>query len=184
VWTPEGAPIGTVILFENRSGAMAYDVRDIAAGRATLDRPVLDDVTGPPLRELVDILVANGLYEKEAQAMVDTWSDSWFEEGARLLYIVPQQAVDAILPLSISPTPSAVARVFVGRMELVTPVTRRAVRLALAMNDRAALEKYGRFLQPIGDRVLPDVSPLDRGLLAERLKAVASPWAVQSPSCR
>ena len=92
VWTPEGTPIGTVILFENRNGAMAYDVRDIAAGRATLDRPALDDATGTPPRELVRILVANGLYEKEAQAMVDTWSDSWFEEGARLLYIVPRQA--------------------------------------------------------------------------------------------
>ena len=184
VWTPEGTPIGTVILFENRNGAMAYDVRDIAAGRATLDRPALDDATGPPLGELVHILVANGLYEREAQAMVDTWSDSWFEEGARLLYIVPRQAVDAILPLSVLPAPTEVARVFVGRMELVTPVTRRAVRLALAMNDRVALEKYGRFLQPIGDRVLPEVSPLDRGLLAERLKAVASPWAVPTTSCR
>jgi hypothetical protein len=184
VWTPEGTPIGTVILFENRGGAMAYDVRDIAAGRATLDRPALDDATGPPLRELVHILVANGLYEREAQAMVDTWSDSWFEEGARLLYIVPRQAVDAILPLSVSPAPTDVARVFVGRIELMTPVTRRAVRLALAMNDRVMLEKYGRFLQPIGDRVLPEVSPFDRGLLAERLKAVASPWAVPATSCR
>jgi hypothetical protein len=184
VWTPEGTPLGTVILFENRGGAMAYDVRDIAAGRATLDRPALDDATGIPARELVRFLVANGLYEREAQAMVDTWSDSWFEEGARLLYIVPRQVVDAILPLSIAPAPLDVARVFVGRMELITPVTRRAVRLALAVNDRITLEKYGRFLQPIGDRVLPEVSPLDRALMADRLRAVAAPWAVTANSCR
>ena len=56
-----------------------------------------------PQRELVRILVANGLYPKEADAMVDTWSDSWFEEGARLLYIVPRQAVDEIVPLTIAP---------------------------------------------------------------------------------
>jgi hypothetical protein len=128
--------------------------------------------------------IANGLYEKEAQAMVDTWSDSWFEEGARLLYIVPRQAVDAILPLSITPAPLDVARVLVGRMELVTPVTRRAVRLALAINDRITLEKYGRFVQPIGIRVLAEVSPLDREVMADRLKAVASPWAATTNSCR
>jgi hypothetical protein len=184
VWSPEEAPLGDLILFENRRGTMAYSVRKVSTGRATLDRPALDDTTPTPQRDLVRILVAHGLYPKEAEAMVDTWSDSWFEEGARLLYIAPRPAVDAIVPLTITPAPSAVERVFVGRMELVTPVTRRDVRLALATNDRATLYKYGRFLQPIGDRVLAEVSPLDRALMSERLKAAAYSWPVPASGCR
>ena len=156
-------------MFENRKGAVAFEVHHVGGSRATLDRPSLEDATSSPQRELVRILIANGLYPKEAEAMVDTWSDSWFEEGARLLYIVPRQAVDEIVPLTIAPAPSDVARVFVGRMELVTPVTRREVRQALATGDRDTLAKYGRFLQPIGERVVQDASPIDRPLLGERL---------------
>ena len=36
----------------------------------------LDDPTPTPQRDLVRILVAHGLYPKEAEAMVATWSDS------------------------------------------------------------------------------------------------------------
>jgi hypothetical protein len=39
--------------------------------------------------------------------------------------------------------------VFVGRMELITPATEQAVERAFAAGDRATLEKYGRFLEPI-----------------------------------
>ena len=48
-------------------------------------------------------LVKQGLYRKEAAAMVSTWSDSWFEEGTRLFYFMPQSKVDEILPLQIRP---------------------------------------------------------------------------------
>ncbi len=37
--------------------------------------------------------------------MIDTWRDSWFEEGSRLIYILPESAVNAMLPLEIDPTP-------------------------------------------------------------------------------
>jgi hypothetical protein len=184
VTTPDAAPIGDVILFENRRGAVAYDVRHLATGRATMERPALDDAPRTPRQDLVRILVAQGLYQKEAQAMVDTWSDSWFEEGARLLYIVPKSAVEALVPLTISPPPVETARVFVGRLELVTPVTIRDVRLALATDDRAMLAQYGRFLQPIGKRVLAEVSPLDRDLLAARLRLAGGSWSEPTTTCR
>ena len=180
----KGAPIGDVIMFENRKGTVAFEVHHVGGSRATLDRPSPEDAASSPQRELVRILVANGLYPKEAEAMVDTWSDSWFEEGARLLYIVPRQAVDEIVPLTIAPAPSDVARVFVGRMELVTPVTRREVRQALATGDRDTLAKYGRFLQPIGERVVQDASPTDRPLLNERLAAVTAAWMIPKSSCK
>src|SRR4029453_17910313 len=53
VSTPANTPIGDVILFENRRGAMAFDVRSLSTGRATLDRPKLDDATVTPQRGLV-----------------------------------------------------------------------------------------------------------------------------------
>ena len=85
--------------------------------------------------------------------MIETWRDSWFEEGTRLFYIVPRRAIDAILPLDIQPTPSQIARVFVGRMEVITPAIREDVKQAIAKNDRSTLEKYGRFLEPIARRI-------------------------------
>ena len=88
------------------------------------------------------------------------------------------------MPLTIAPAPSDAARVFVGRMELVTPVTRREVRMALATGDRATLAKYGRFLQPIGERVVQDASPIDRPFLTERLQAVTAAWMMPTSSCR
>jgi hypothetical protein len=62
---------------------------------------------------------------------------------------VPEEFVNRILPLSISPVPAQTARVFVGRLELVTPATEKAVESAFAAHDRATLEKYRRFLEPI-----------------------------------
>jgi hypothetical protein len=103
---------------------------------------------------VVDMLIAQGLYQDEAQAMFETWRDSWFEEGSRLLYIVPRQFVDSVLPLSISPAPAQTVRVFVGRLELITPATQRAVEQALATHDRATLAKYNRFLVPIIERII------------------------------
>jgi len=146
------APLGDVILFENRRGAMTFTSHHLAGSTVQLPRPDLDDASGAPLAELKQILVKHGLFEAEAQAMVNTWKDSWFEDGSRLLYIVPAASVEAILPLKISPAPSAVARVFVGRIELVTPATLRDVRTAIDAGDRAALAKYGRFLEPIAQR--------------------------------
>ena len=63
--------------------------------------------------------------------MVETWRDSWFEEGTRLIYIVPSRAVDAFLPLHVDPAPSQLARVFVGRIELITSETKREVEVAI-----------------------------------------------------
>jgi len=81
--------------------------------------------------------------------MVETWRDSWFEEGSRLLYIVPEKFLSSVLPLTINPPPAQMVRVFVGRLELVTPTTEKAVQHALATHDGATLAKYGRFLEPI-----------------------------------
>jgi hypothetical protein len=158
VSTASGLAIRDIVRFENRGGAVASEVRRFDSDRAVF-APAAPLAEGSlPLVELEQILIANGLYEKEAHAMVETWRDSWFEEGARLIYIVPSSVVDAILPLDITPAPSSVVRVFVGRLELVTPETLRSVATALEKNDRSALDRYGRFLEPILRRLgIPDV---------------------------
>lgn len=67
-------------------------------------------------------LVAEGLYAKEAKAMVNTWRHSWFaEEGTRLFYFLPQSETDQLLPLEVKPTPDEVLRVMVGRLEIMRP---------------------------------------------------------------
>jgi len=69
----------------------------VLQNRATLDPPDLNATVDSLARDLEGILIAQGLYQNEAQAMVETWRDSWFEEGTRLLYIVPPEFVNTIL---------------------------------------------------------------------------------------
>jgi len=142
---------GAVILFENRGGRIGYHVA--TDSESTLERPELNADLGSLQRELQGALIAAGLFPDEAQAMLDTWRDTWFEEGARVIYILPRAAVDAILPLSIDPSPAKIERVFVGRIEIITPEIVGAVAAAQRSNDRATLAKYGRFLEPILSRL-------------------------------
>ena len=149
-----GAAIDGVMLFENRGGKPRYlFAGSVHDGEITLDRASLQSNWAGLLMDLERNLIEAGLYQKEARAMIETWRDSWFEEGTRLFYIVPRQAVDSILPLSIQPAPAETARVFVGRMEIITPEIQDDERQALARNDRATLERYGRFLEPIAKRI-------------------------------
>jgi hypothetical protein len=148
----KGQPVSDVVLFENKAGKMGYRARSLAGQSTTLAPPAAGQK--PSVQsELVRTLVRHGLYQKEAEAMVETWRDSWFEEGTRLFYIVPHASIDAILPLDITPKPSAVARVFVGRIELIAPSVVAEVKEALVTRDRATIAKYGRFLRPILARI-------------------------------
>ena len=141
--------IPDLILFERRGDRLGYRVLHGLQKGAVMQPPQLNDGLDSLYSDMEQILEAQGLYQDEAHAMVQTWSDSWFEEGSRLFYIVPRHFVDTILPLSVTPAPSQTVRVFVGRMEIVSPATQKAVQAALAANDQAALGKYGRFLEPI-----------------------------------
>jgi hypothetical protein len=144
-----GLPVAGLVLFENRGGAVGFTAADALGETIRIERPPLD-ADLPDLRgELRHLLVASGLYAPEAEAMLETWRDSWFEEGARLLYIVPEALVDELLPLEIDPEPLETRRVFVGRMELVTPATLDAVERAIRSDDRESLRTYERFLEPI-----------------------------------
>jgi len=156
--TPEGKlritnlaqqEIPSVILFERRGNKLGYRLGGAVPGEITLDPPELTATLDSMRRDLQDILTSQGLYPDEARAMIETWRQSWFEEGSRLLYIVPLGFLNSILPLAINPTPSQTVRVFVGRIELVTPATTQAMEKILAAHDIRGLQKYSRFLEPI-----------------------------------
>ena len=138
-----------VILFERRGEKVGFRIGGAVKDRAVLEPPVLTETVDSLGRDLEGLLVLRGLYQDEAHAMVETWRNSWFEEGSRLLYLVPSGFLNAVLPLAIRPAPVETARVFVGRLELVTPATEQTVERALAARDGATLSKYGRFLEPI-----------------------------------
>ena len=63
-------------------------------------------------------LIAQGLYADEAEAMLNTWKNSYFQKpGLRVFYLVPREWTDYFLPLEFS-VPARVTRVIVGRIDL------------------------------------------------------------------
>jgi hypothetical protein len=151
--------VAQFILFENRGGRVGYRMSDLFRGEVALERPALDQTIESLARDLEIILVANGLYEKEARAMIKTWRDSWFEEGMRVFYVVPRKLTDSILPIRIDPMPAELTRVLVARMEVITPETEEAIRQQVArLRDSSAdirseaakiIRKHGRFSEPV-----------------------------------
>jgi hypothetical protein len=102
------------------------------------------------------MLIAAGLYEKEARAMVKTWRPDWFEEdGTRFLYPVPEVLTNQLLPLQITPKPDSLVRVLIGRHDVLTPEKERAIdvlvrKLGGGSNEDArvadaTLKKLGRY---------------------------------------
>jgi hypothetical protein len=161
---PGKAEIRNLIVFENRGGKIGYRLYDSFTGEMRRQRPALDKNIDSLLEDLKRILVASGLYEKEAMAMIKTWRNSWFEEGMRVFYILPRKVTDEILPVTIEPRPFELVRVLVGRAEVITPEMEKAVQQQLgllrdpsiAVREAAmqSIRKYGRFSEPILKRLL------------------------------
>ena len=141
--------VPNVILYERRGDKVGYRILGQLRNQLSLAPPQLEGSLALLFGDLEGILISQGLYADEAHAMLETWKTSWFEEGSRILYIVPRSFVDSVLPLTISPAPAQTTRVFVGRLELISAATRQAVESAFASGDSVTLAKYSRFLEPI-----------------------------------
>ncbi|HYP06284.1 MAG TPA: hypothetical protein VER03_08600 [Bryobacteraceae bacterium] len=157
VISPQGAvritnagpqPIPLAMLFENRAGKIGFRLITGLTTDAQMESPELTGSLAEIRSRLEAHLVEFGLYPKEAAAMVETWRDSWFEEGMRLFYIAPREMVDRVLPLQVQPAPSTTVRVFVGRIEILSPAMRRRIDSLAAANDLKGLQQIGRFLGP------------------------------------
>jgi hypothetical protein len=149
----------------------------------------LPDDSGSPeelANELVSALAGEGLYEKEARAMVKTWQSSWFSEaGTRLLYIVPRRLTDELIPLEVRPTPDETVRVLVGRLEVLTPEAEaRAADLVRQSAQEREVEKLAAREQdrPSAYQAAPKLAALGR--LAEpalvRLSATSGDAAIRA----
>ena len=164
--------IPNVVLFERHGSTFGYRVGGSLSRSVTLAEPQQNATLESLRSDLERMLIGAGLYPREAAAMLETWRDSWFEDGTRVFYIVPPKAVDAILPLTVNPVPASIARVFVGRMEVLTPNVQQTVESAIARNDAATLERYARFLGPISDRIL--AKPSTSGATASAVRSATS----------
>jgi hypothetical protein len=139
-----------------------------------------------PLPDFVDalklklkaVLVADGLYSDEAQAMVDTWERSYFlTPGIRALYLLPQSVTDEVIPLEISPQPRQLKRTMVIRLELLTPdyesrLAQWLHELTQAPTARAAEGKFlglGRFAEPHLTRAVRNSHDKDERMAGELL---------------
>lgn len=92
-------------------------------------------------------LVAEGLYDDEATAMLSTWEASYFKSaGTRLFFLVPRGWTDHYLPLHVS-VDAEVQRVMMGRIDLVTPQARHLLRQIATGTGNAndCYSQLGRF---------------------------------------
>jgi hypothetical protein len=152
--------LGFAILFENRGGKAGFRVVRDLRDKRLLDSPLLTANVESVRHELKGALTAAGLYPKEAAAMLETWGDSWFEEGMRIFYVMPRKAVDAVLPIQIKPAPATIERVFVGRVEVLSAAMQETFETAMATGDTQTLAKYGRFVRPFCDRIMQGSSKI------------------------
>ena len=167
-----GRDIPRVVLFQNRGGRIGYRIASAPRGVTTIEAPALDASFASLGADLERMLVEQGLFAAEAKAMVATWRHSWFEEGTRLFYLLPQASVDTTLPLSINPAPSRVVRAFVGRLELATPEILADIERALRAGNIKALLPYARFIEPFAAQVQSQASGIDRARVQEMLRLI------------
>ena len=152
-----GGPAKGLTLVTVRDGKLAFrPLPDVASGAtAEAQLPTAVGSRNELGEHLVSALTREGLYEKEAKAMVKTWDSAWFgEEGTRLLYLVPRAKTDELLPFTMDPKPTELVRVLVGRHDFLTPEAEvvadaEVKRLRAAQAElnaaHAALRKLGRF---------------------------------------
>lgn len=99
---------------------------------------------------IVKSLVNSGLYEDEAKALVNTWEKSYFQTpGPRVLFILPREETDRILPLTISRDITSLVRVLIGRIEIMTKSQEdQAIELLLNLKNIQKEKLFGRFYGP------------------------------------
>jgi hypothetical protein len=152
-----GVRVGGLMLVAAHGGKVGFRaLGDLGAGaEATTTLPDADGTSADAAGAMVKNLIAAGLYEKEARAMVKTWESAWFsDEGDRLLYLEPRTRADELLPLTVEPKPAELVRVLVGRHDFLTPeqeanVDRLVQRARASQGELDAAEKallkIGRF---------------------------------------
>jgi hypothetical protein len=179
-------PISAAFLVQIEDGRVRCAAMGKIAGEHVATLPAEEMSIEELADAMVKAIVAEGMYEKEARSMVNTWRSSWFgEDGTRLLYLLPQSLTDRMIPLTIKPAPDEVVRVMVGRLEILTPQVERNIAKLVAElgsptqgeRDAAtrAISRFGRFAEPALQRVAkvsddPEIKARAKELLAKLQK--------------
>jgi hypothetical protein len=154
-----------VLDVKDKSGAFIYVAQLLPGEEKTVTRAAADHFQSPVAlndslaHEMSQALVKEGLYPREAAAMVNTWKSSWFaEDGTRVLYVLPREWTDRTLPMTLTPVPRELTRVMVGRAEVFTPGLERNLVMQLdkarhgdsaaAAQVRQIAKSLGRFAEP------------------------------------
>jgi len=104
---------------------------------------------------LLAALVAEGLFDDEARALLNTWELSYFKStGLRVFFLVPRAWTDFYLPLEIS-QPADISRVMVGRIELVTPGQRNLLRQIAGFSTNEISRGVGQLYTNYFGRLFP-----------------------------
>lgn len=134
------------------NGLAEIPAADVAALEFHTAAPQKGIVKGSAMRDqLIYALTQSGLHADEAAAMINTWEHGYLHvPGLRFLYVLPRQEVDSVLPLTITPAPEAVTRVFVGRIEVLTDYAENAiVSDVIKLGNRFQASSLGRFAEPM-----------------------------------
>jgi hypothetical protein len=158
---------GVFVLRTDATGGTFESLGELGAGaQLTHATPAIDSSMTSFLaaarQGLHGALVGTGLYTDEAQAMVDTWTRSWFQNvGLRVLYVAPRTWTEKWLPTKITPAPAELTRTLVGRVELLTVAEEQQLVSdiqAAASPDAISLASLGRFAEPRLARALEQLS--------------------------
>jgi len=123
-------------------------------------------------------LANDGLTPAEASAMVETWRKTWFrEEGNRILTLIPRTTIDAILPLKVTPQPTKTERVFVARIEMISPEREQAL-IKILIPDQHTITRLSTSPIPIALRKNANLTEL-RELALGRFESGAVEIAIQ-----
>ncbi len=148
--------LAAFVLVHVQDGKVRFQVHDhLSPGAEVGVQEPREESTAEKLGEAVtELLMREGLYEKESRAMLKTWSADWFgEDGTRILYLVPARLIDELLPLRVTPKPKALLRVLVGRHDVLTPERESDIdRLVKKLDgpSKAEAEAADRSLNQLG----------------------------------
>jgi len=151
-------PVPFAFAFENIGGKFRYKtIGSIAPG--TTAKVSEGDWVNPSqqqvevFQEMRKGLVAQGLSVDEANGMVKTWWNSYFNKpGLRVFWVVPQNDLERVLPLNVSPKPTKQVRVMVGRSDILRPKMEQDM---IAKLGTRAFSRYSqdRFYLPYTNRL-------------------------------
>lgn len=168
------------VLLNVQDGKVRFKVHDHLSEGAEVDAQEPTEESTPEKlgAAVAELLTREGLYEKEARAMVQTWSADWFgDNGTRILYLVPQRLTEGLLPLTITPKPRTLLRVLVGRHDVLTPERERGIDALVKKLDGPVKEE-----SLAADRALKDLGryrwPAQQAARA-RVKGLREPGRVQ-----